>query len=143
MSTALIQDSKTKLIVASVYFNLMNSRKEKRSQRSDLQLLQQLIDEFGQEKLLILTDSNARHNSWHDCMCNGRGRELERFIAANNLAVHNKKEFGPTFIKRIKDEKVRRSWIDLTISNNQLANAIENWRMRRNAIATQHQLIEF
>jgi tRNA A37 threonylcarbamoyladenosine synthetase subunit TsaC/SUA5/YrdC len=66
--------------------------------------------------LIIFIDSNSRSKLWHDTQTNQRDKNLEEFIITSDLLLMNEETSIPTF------ETIRgRSWIDLTLCNNILA----------------------
>ena len=62
------------------------------------------------EPFIILGDFNGRHTLWNDCMCNTRGRILERILSQHSISILNNE--SPTHIDpRTKTESV----IDLSL----------------------------
>lgn len=143
ITSVAIQSKSAKLIVSSIYFNLKDPGNKPRNFSDDLNLVQQLIAEFPQENLLIMTDSNARHEQYADHRTTPRGKEFTRFINANGLVVHNDHLQGPTYIKQMKRTAQRTSFIDFTLTNQAAASKLSNWKMYNDLINTQHNLITF
>jgi hypothetical protein len=72
--------------------------------------------------VIISIDSNSRSKLWHDTETNQRGKNLEEFIITSDLFLMNEETGIPSF------ETIRgRSWIDLTLCNNILAQKLRGW----------------
>lgn len=142
LSTAIVQMNSTRLVIASIYFNLVNSDGTIRNLEEDLQLVQNLINTFNNSNLIILTDSNSRHKEWFDKCTSKRGRLMIRFINTNDLIIHNTKD-KPTFIKKMNKTSDRTSCIDLSLTNRRTSKLIKNWSISHDKIKTEHGLIEF
>ena len=81
------------------------------------------IIELTREKVLILSiNTNSRSKLRHDTYTNQRGKTLEEFIVISDLLLINEALGIPTF-ETIR----RRSWIDLTLCNNILAQNTRKW----------------
>ena len=77
--------------------------------------------------LILSIDSNSRRRLWHGTQTNQRGKHLEEFIITSDLILMNEETDIPTF------ENIRgRSWIDLTLCNNTLAQKTRRWNCRGN-----------
>lgn len=142
MATAVVHCRTGKWAFSSIYLNLVEPGGRPRDMANDLQLIQELVSYFSNDKLLIMTDANARSPTWGDRVPSVRGRALESFLHHNDLIIHNDSFFGPTFIKLLKNGNTRCSYIDLTISNRNGENLIENWTMS-GRVNADHRLIGF
>jgi hypothetical protein len=75
---------------------------------------------------------------WNNIYTNKRGKTLEEFIIINDLLVMNEKMKVPTF-----ESNSGRSWIDLTICNNILAQNIRRWTCGEEESCSDHKIILF
>jgi hypothetical protein len=88
--------------------------------------------------LIIAMDSNSRSKTWHDTQTNERGKNLEEYIITSDQFLMNKEIGIPTF------QTTRgRSWIDLTLCNNTLAQNLRGWMCGENESYSDHNLIRF
>ena len=89
------------------------------------------IKELARGKGLILSiDSKSRSKLWHDRYRNQRGKTAEEFIITSDLFLSNEETGIRTF------ETIRgRSWIDLTLWNNILAQNTRRWTADRKKAA--------
>lgn len=69
-------DQSVKLIISSIYFNLVNTNVSIRNQQEDLDIVQNLLNEFGRDKIIILTDSNEKYYEWEAKQNSQRGKLL-------------------------------------------------------------------
>ena len=74
------------------------------------------------EMILIATDSNSRSTSWHDRITNSRRKKLEEYLASKQLHIINEESERSTF-----HNSRGSSNIDLTITNNNLVAAVNEW----------------
>jgi hypothetical protein len=88
--------------------------------------------------LIISMDSNSRSKLWHGTQTNQRGKNLEDFIINSDLFVMNEETGIPTF-----ETIWGRSWIDLTLCNNILAQKLRGWACGENESCSDHHLIRF
>jgi len=83
-------------------------------------------------------DSNSRSKLWHDMHTNQQGKNLEELIITSDLFLMNEATDIPTF------ETIRgRSWIDLTLCSNILAQKTRRWMCGENERCSDHNLIWF
>jgi hypothetical protein len=95
---------------ASLYF--ANERDIER----DIRKVEEIKELTRGKGLILSIDSNSRSQLWHDMYTSQRGKTLEEFIITSDLLLMNEATGIPTF------ETIRgRSWIDLTLCNNVLA----------------------
>ena len=80
-----------------------------------LSFLSEILLEFNDHPIIILSDTNARHKAWHQGDTNSRGDVLFDFILEHNLIVSNE-DTTPTFYT-IRDSVLFKSAIDLCICN--------------------------
>ena len=153
MATAELRTKGRTFVLVSLYLNLVNEDETERDIAADLQKVQQLLDGYeGRQNVstIIMTDSNCRHSLWGDHVETVRERDelLVNFIEANELAISNKIEQGPTFVRYMKDKKNPKklieckSFIDLTITNRTGAEWIAGWKLV-DEIHTEHRQIIF
>ena len=109
---------------ASIYFAI------DRDIERDIRKVEE-IKELARGKGLILSiDSKSRSKLWHDRYRNQRGKTAEEFIITSDLFLRNEETGIPTF------ETIRgRSWIDLTLCNNILAQNTRRWTADRKKAA--------
>ena len=53
------------LILVSMYFNIVNDDKSTRQIEDDLNSMQQILNKYNNNKVMILCDSNARHDLYY------------------------------------------------------------------------------
>ena len=82
-------------------------------------------------------DSNAHSVLWGNSSNNSRGDELEEFVFGNNLTTLNVGN-TPTF-----ESGVGKSFIDLTMTNINALNRVQNWRVDEEASLSDHRYIKF
>ena len=98
---------------------------------------ERILDSLKGHGLIIGVDSNARSKTWYDVITNQRGKELEEFLTINNLHIVNEKS-EPTF------ETMRgKSYIDLTITNNQLIRRVTEWTCGIQESCSDHKILTF
>ena len=91
-------------IFISAYFDIRQNIQENLAQ------LENVINAYRNQNIVIAVDSNARSAVWHDIVTNARGSALVEFIITNNLYILNEDSEMSTF------ETIRvKSIIDLTI----------------------------
>jgi len=78
-------------------------------------------------------DSNSRSTTWHDILTNSRGKLLEQFFASNELHIINEDSPRTTF-----QNSGGSSNIDLTIVNNQMLAAINDWVISEEESCLEH-----
>ena len=144
MATAVVNFGKTKLVISSIYLREYENGL-RRDLNVDLPKIQEMIDWYrnnGNLDIAILTDCNSRSKTCGDRVDNERGDVLCDFIDSNGLKVCNELGQGPTYMKLVMNRWYN-SNIDLTITNKQADERIENWRLIKDKINTQHIPIAF
>ena len=117
---------------ASLYFAI------DREIERDTAKVQEIIEVTRGKGLILSIDTNSRSKLWNDIYTNQRGKTLEEFIITSDLLVMNEANDVPTF------ETIRgRSWIDLTICNNILAQNTRRWTCGEEESCSDHKLILF
>ena len=109
--------------VASLYLPI------DRDKERDFETIEDILQLTKGERLILAIDGNARSKLWSDTCTNTRGRALEEFIITRDLLIINEATDIPTF-----ETNRGRSWIDLTMCNNILAQKIKGmdvWRGRK------------
>jgi hypothetical protein len=89
-------------------------------------------------KLIIATDSNARSTAWHDVTTNSRGKQMEDFVASNQLHFLNEERTITTFQSNRGESN-----IDLTIVNNRMLAHAQEWDISEVESASDHNIIKF
>ena len=82
-------------------------------------------------------DSNSRSTTWHDVVTNYRGKEMEEFLTYNQLHIINEGSAMTTF-----QSSRGSSNIDLTIANNPILAAIEDWEILEEESCSDHNIIK-
>lgn len=75
-------------------------------------------------KCIVFGDFNSKHVAWGSRRTDRRGRRVAEWTAADLLCIHNDGD-KPTFCRG-----KQLSWIDLTISNGEMAPCVRRWRVR-------------
>lgn len=83
---------------------------------------------------IIAVDSNARSTTWHDVLTNARGRNVEECLASKHLHVLNEDSERTTFMS---------SNVDLTIVNNQLLSAVNEWEISEQESCSDHSILKY
>ena len=104
----------------------------------DLGTIEEIIRLTKGEMLLLALDKNARSKIWSDTYTNARGRALEEYIITRDLLIMNEDSDVPTF-----ESSRGRSWIDLTLCNNTLAQKIGRWSCGEEVSCADHNIIFF
>lgn len=139
------------LVIVSCYFepqiNVDNRRVDKDIQ-IDLNRLKPIVEKYSDKKVIILTDSNAKHSAWGNASNHKRGELMFDFIEENQLKLLNDTSYGPTFTKQAIEQNTdeihtRKSFIDLSLVNENLAGNQIKWSIRDDdVIHTDHKMIE-
>ena len=100
------------------------------------------VEEIGKltrgNGLIISIHRNSRSNLWHYTQTNERGKNLGEYIITSDLYLMNEETGIPTF------ETIQgRSWIDLTLCNNRLAQKLRGWTCGENESCSDNNLIRF
>jgi hypothetical protein len=104
----------------------------------ELDKMEKILDFTKENGLLIAVDSNSRSTTWHDSQTNKTGKILEEYIISRNIHIMNEESDQTTFQSRRG-----RSNIDVTIVNNQLLNALQNWEISAEESCSDHNFIKF
>ena len=139
------------IVIISYYFEpqikIENKRVEKDIQ-IDLNHLKHIIDKFSDKRIIIMSDSNAKHTVWGNRpdQQDQRAEKMHEFLLHNQLELLNRPELGATFEKEAKEQNAnkvttRRSHIDLTIINHLLDSNKFEWRLS-DVLETDHKMIE-
>jgi hypothetical protein len=137
-STVVVFDN---FVLISMYFNAKYQDQSNRSVSEDCEQLKKVFAKYNQYKIIICCDSNSHHSVWGGDCVDERGEDLLEFMFENDLKCINDLNQGPTFIKICKD-KIRSSFIDLTLVNNKMNNHDLRWSVVDNAMNTEHRAIE-
>jgi hypothetical protein len=89
-------------------------------------------------KIIIGMDSNSRSTTWHDVLTNPRGKQLEEYLASNQMHIINEESIKKTF-----QSSKGSSNIDLTIANNHILAAIRDWEISEEESCSDHNIINF
>ena len=117
---------------ASLYFP------SDRDIQRDLETAEKITQLAKGEGLILSIDSNSRSTLWYNTNTNQRGKFLEEFIITSNLLIMNEVTDIPTF------ETTRgRSWIDLTLCNNMLAQKTSGWTCSEEESCADRNIIFF
>jgi len=93
-----------------------------RDTERDFETIEDILQLTKGEVLILAINSNARSKLWSDTYTNTRGRALEEFIITRDLLIINEATDIPMF-----ETNRGRSWIDLTLCNNILAQKTRGW----------------
>jgi hypothetical protein len=104
----------------------------------DLETTEDILQITKGEGLILAIDSNARSKFWYDTCTNAWGRSLEEFIITRDLLIINVETDIPTF-----ETNRGRSWIDLTLCNNILAQKTRGWTCGEEESCADHKIIFF
>ena len=127
-----ISKGKSSFYAASIYFNIEEPI------ANNIRTVDRILD-FTKGKLLLLAmDSNSRSTTWHDVLTNYRGKEMEEFLAYNQLYIINEGSERTTF-----QSSRGSSNIDLTIVNNHMLAVIEDWEILEEESCSDHNIIKY
>lgn len=87
--------------------------------------------------IVIVMDSNARSQAWHDKETNKRDSTLEEYLVSRDLNIMNEESENTTYHTRRG-----RSNIDLTITNNQLLKNLTDWEISMEESCSDHNIIK-
>ena len=104
----------------------------------DFETIEDILQLTKEDGIILAIDSNARSKLWFDRCTNTRGRALEEFIITRDLLIINEANDTPTF-----ETNRGRSWIDLTIFNNILAQKTRGWTCGEEERCVDHKIIFF
>ena len=109
---------------------------------STLNKLEHFVKTHPHARIIIGGDFNGWHQSWGSARVNKRGKDLMRFITANDLTIGNTGTV-PTF-ETITHGTHRTSIIDISLFTDNIANCIMNWKVNLDICPTsQHNGIEY
>jgi hypothetical protein len=104
----------------------------------DLETIEDILQLTKGGGLTLAIDSNARSKLWSDTCTNTRERALEEFIITRDLLIINEATDIPTF-----QTNRGQSWIDLTLSNNILAQKTRGWTCGEEESCAENKIIFF
>ena len=107
-----------KFFTASTYFDLEDQIE------NNFTTIDGLMSFVKGGRILIAVDRNARSKTWHNVKTNSRGRKLEEYLASKQLHIINEESDRFTFHNSRGANN-----IDLTITNNNLIAAINEWEI--------------
>ncbi len=123
---------KQNLVVTSLYLDITSSQvwPEK---------FERLVNYCRRRRLelLVLSDTNCHSSLWGCDSNNARGDTFEVLLANTNLSVQNVGSV-PTF-QNARSETI----IDVTLATPLTSNLIEDWKVKRDIVGTDHNLITF
>jgi hypothetical protein len=124
-----IVNGNTSFYAASIYFDYNELMED------NIKTLEKIVKFTKGAKIIIGMDSNSRSTTWHDVLTNSRGKQLEEFLASNQLHIINEDSEETTFQSRRGSSN-----IDLTIVNNQMLANIRGWEIsnRRELLRSQY-----
>ena len=115
-----------KFFAASMYFNI-EDQIESNFTKTDALLH---FEKGG--KIVIATDSNFRSTTWHDIITNSRGKKLEE-----QLHIINEESERSTFHNSRGSSNT-----DLTITNNNLIAAVNEWEISAEESCSDHNFLK-
>jgi hypothetical protein len=127
-----IVDKNTHFYAASIYLDY-NEPME-----NNIKTLEKIVKFTKGAKILIGMDSNSRSTTWHDVRTNTRGKLLEEFLSNSQLHIINEGSMRTTF-----QSSKGASNIDLTIANNQMLAAVQDWEISEEESCSDHNIINF
>jgi len=125
-----IQQENEKFYAASIYMDY-NATID-----NDFKRIEEILTFTEGEKLIIATDRKSRYIVWHDTTTKNRGRQMEDFLASNQLHVLNEERKLTTFQNSIGEGN-----IDLNIANNKMLANIQKWDTLEEECASDHNII--
>ena len=130
-----INENKQKIVMATIY---MAGKKEKKDISQYTKIIQGLTTHAKKQNaaLIINSDTNAHSTIWGDKKTEQRGDDLQVAIAQNELYIINQGN-KPTF----ENSRIQQTIIDLTITNKQGRDLIDNWKVSNEFTNTDHKYI--
>ncbi len=113
------------IVISSMYFDILLGMPEK---------LEKLSKET--KPLVICADTNAHSVLWGCEESNPRGEMIEEFIIQNDFLILNVGN-NPTYVSRGAE-----TIIDVTFTKNTTDEMIQNWRVDRKTLLSDHRLIQ-
>jgi len=89
-------------------------------------------------RILIVADSNSQSKTWHNLKTNSRGTKLEEYPASKHLHILNEESDRSTFLNSRGSSN-----IDLTITNNNLTAAVNEWEIRKEESFSNHSYLKY
>jgi len=127
-----IDNGQTRFYAASIYLDYNDTI------GNNIKTIEKIVKFTKGAKLILAIDSNSRSTTWHDVRTNSRGKELEEFLASNQLHIINEESTKTTF-----HSSRGSSNIDLTIGNNQMLATIRGWEISEEESCSDHSIIKF
>jgi hypothetical protein len=127
-----INKGKSSFYTASIYFNI------KEPVDSNIKMVDRILKFIKGKKPLLATDSNSQSMTWHDVLANYRGKEMEEFLAYNQLHIINESS-ARTTLQGSRES----SNIVLTFANNHMLAAIEDWEILEEESCSDHNIIKY
>lgn len=123
-AVCVVETEGERLICASVYSE--GNDKDKKSvniekMKVSLELIEKIVEKFGEEKVLIGADANAKNEWWYSGRNDVRGEMLEEAIVRMELCVLNQPGFPMTF----RGYRGRESNVDVTLVTQDLVDECE------------------
>ncbi|CAH2091712.1 unnamed protein product [Euphydryas editha] len=106
-----------------------------------LQQLRVATQKIPTQHLLVAGDVNAWSHWWGSSSENHRGAQLHGFISEMDLQILNRGQ-TPTF-ETYRGDRLYSSCIDVTLTSQSLLAKMENWKVERNLITSDHNAITF
>ena len=133
-ATCVLNSSLGKILVSSLY-----SPPSDQSPDEKLNFLFENLDHREIQRLVLCGDLNAHSNVWSNSTSTDRkGEVVESIFLQFNMLVLNDPNSPPTF-----DSGRGRSWIDVTVAGDRMADKISNWKVLEEETLSFHKLISF
>ncbi|XP_035216847.1 uncharacterized protein LOC118190259 [Stegodyphus dumicola] len=100
--------------------------------------IQETKEKYPFTPLLLGGDFNAHNSIWGYADTTMKGKELEDFLAIQDLQLLNAPNAPPSY-----DSTYGKGWPDLTISTSSIASFIQNWTILDEESASDHKYIHF
>ena len=130
-SIILVTQSNPPIYIASSYLPPYNTLEQ------DLSPTEIFLTSVNPSHFIWGLDANSHHNLWYSPSTDARGRLLVDFLSRYALVTVNEKD-RPTFSGALGE-----SWIDLTVTNTNLAHRVQNWGVSEEVTLSDHNLIIF
>ena len=121
-----------KFFAASMYFDFEDQIE------NNLTKIDAILRLAKGRKLLIAADTNSRSKTWHDVTTNSRGKKLEEYLVNKQLYILNEGNESFTFHNRRGSSN-----IDLTIANNNLIAAVNEWEVSTDESSSDHRYLKY
>ncbi|XP_045450131.1 uncharacterized protein LOC123658884 [Melitaea cinxia] len=130
-----VKAGKLELGLLSVYFE------GDQDMETYLQQLRAATTKISTHHLIVAGDVNAWSHWWGSSSENHRGAQFHGFITEMDLHIHNVGNI-PRF-ETYRGGKLYSSCVDVTLTSQSLLAAMENWRVERDLITSDHNAITF